>query len=112
MNADPELDAALGRHASVALDHARLHLDRAAHRVDDAAELDDAAVPGALDDAPTVGGDGGVDQVAAEPPQPRKGAVLVRPGEPAVADHVGDQDCREFPGLGHSSGTPAKRMPS
>jgi hypothetical protein len=40
VDADPELDAALGRQASVALDHAVLHLDRAAHGVDHAAELD------------------------------------------------------------------------
>ena len=40
MNADAELDAALGRHAGVALDHAVLHLDGAAHGVDHAAELD------------------------------------------------------------------------
>ena len=51
MDADAELDALLGRQAGVALDHAALHLDRAAHRVDDAAELDDRAVAGALDDA-------------------------------------------------------------
>ena len=41
MNADAKLDASLGRQASVAFDHAGLHLDRAAHRVDHAAELDD-----------------------------------------------------------------------
>ena len=47
-----------GGDASVALDHAVLNLDRAAHRVDDAAELDDAAVAGALDDAAVMDGDG------------------------------------------------------
>ena len=47
-------------------DQAVLHLDRAAHRVDHAAELDDAAVAGALDDAPVVGGDGRIDEIAAE----------------------------------------------
>ena len=41
MDADPELDAALGRQASVALDHAVLHLDGAAHGIDDASELDE-----------------------------------------------------------------------
>ena len=41
MNADAELDAALGRQAGVALDHAVLHFDRAAHRVDHAAKLDE-----------------------------------------------------------------------
>ena len=43
MNADAELDAALGRQAGVALDHAVLHLDGAAHRVDHAAKLDEDA---------------------------------------------------------------------
>ena len=48
-----------------------LHLDRAAHRVDHAAKLDQAAVAGALDDAPVMRGDGGIDQIAAQPPEPR-----------------------------------------
>ena len=91
MNADAELDAALGRHAGISLDHAVLHLDGAAHGVDHAAKLDDDAVPGALDDAPAMGGDGGVDQVAAQSPKPRKRAVLVRAREPAITDHVGDR---------------------
>ena len=54
MNADAEFDAALGWQAGVALDHAVLHFDRAAHRVDHAAKLDEAAVAGALDDAPVM----------------------------------------------------------
>ena len=41
VNADAKLDASLRRQARVALDHAVLHFDRAAHRVDHAAELDD-----------------------------------------------------------------------
>ena len=58
MDADAKLDALVGRDARVALDHGVLHFDRAAHRVDDAAELDDAAVAGALDDAAVMHGDG------------------------------------------------------
>ena len=41
MNADAEVDAAVRRHAGVALDHGVLKFDRAAHGVDHAAELDD-----------------------------------------------------------------------
>ena len=41
MNADPEDDAAILGHASVALDHGVLNFDSAAHGVDDTAELDD-----------------------------------------------------------------------
>ena len=79
MDADPEFDASLGRRAGVALDHAVLHFDRAAHRVDHAAELDEDAVAGALDDAPMMRVDGGIDQIAAQPPEPRQRAILVRP---------------------------------
>ena len=78
MNADAELDAALRRHAGVALDHRGLHFDRAAHGVDHAAELDEQSVARALDDASVVHGDGRVDQVAAQRPEPRQDAILVR----------------------------------
>jgi hypothetical protein len=54
-------------------------------------------------------GDGGVDQVAAKPPQPRKSAVLVCAREPAVADDIGDQDRGEFSGLRHDE--PLGRRP-
>jgi hypothetical protein len=47
-NADPEDDAAVRGHAGVTLDYGVLHLDRAAHGVDDAAEFDDRSVAGAL----------------------------------------------------------------
>jgi hypothetical protein len=42
------------------------------------AKLDDAAVAGALDDAPVMHGDGRIDQVAAQRPQSREDAVFVR----------------------------------
>ena len=45
MDADAKLDAPLRRQAGVALDHAVLHFDGAAHRVDHAAELDEAPSP-------------------------------------------------------------------
>jgi hypothetical protein len=112
MNADAELDAALGRQTGIALDKPALHFDRAAHRIDHAAKLDENPVAGALDDPPVMGGDGGVDQVASEPPKARERAILVRSREPAVADHIGDQDRRNFPGLAHPSGIPALRRPS
>ena len=101
MNADAEFDAALGRQAGVALGHAVLNLDRATDGVDHAAEFDEAAVAGALDDAAVMSGDGGIDEVAAEATKPRKSSVFVAPGEPAVADNIGDQDRREFSGLAH-----------
>ena len=81
-----------------------LNLDRAAHRVDHAAELDQRAVAGALHHAPVVHRDRRVDEIAAQRPEPRQGAVLVRAGQPAEADDVGGQDRREFAGFAH--GTP------
>jgi hypothetical protein len=60
MNPNAKLDATFRRQSSVAFDHAALHLKRAAHGVDNAAELDDRAVSGALNDAAVMGGDGGV----------------------------------------------------
>jgi hypothetical protein len=68
MNADAIFNAPLRRHAGVALDEAVLHLDGATHGVDHAAELDDRPVAGALDDAAVMGGDGGIDEIAAQSP--------------------------------------------
>ena len=107
MNADPELDASLRRHTRVAFDHSDLHFDRAAHRVDHAAELGDEPVARALDDTPVMRSDGGIDEIATEAPQARQGAILVRRGESAVPDNVGDQDCSELARFPH--GAPSGR---
>ena len=64
VNADAEDDAPVLRHAGVSLDHRILHSGGAAHRVDDAAELDDAAIAGAFDDTTVMHGAGRIDQVA------------------------------------------------
>ena len=101
MNADAKLDPTFRRQAGVALDHASLHFDRAAHGVDHAPELDDRAVAGALHNAPVMHRDDGVDEIAAERPQARKDTILVRACEPAVSDDVRDQDRRELSGLAH-----------
>ena len=69
---------AFSAHARVALDHPVLHFDRAAHRVDHAAELDHAPVAGALDHAAVVDCDRRVDEIAAQRPEPRQRAILVR----------------------------------
>ena len=44
-------------------------------------------------------GDGGIDQVAAQRPQPRERAILVRAAIRLIADHVGGKDRCDFPGL-------------
>jgi hypothetical protein len=65
MNAEAKFDALFRRDARVALDHGVLHFGGAAHRVNYAAELDNAAIAGALDDPAVVDGDCGIDQIAA-----------------------------------------------
>ena len=82
MDADPKFDALVGRDLSVALDHRPLDFNGEVHRIDDAAELDDAAIAGALDDPAVVHGDDRVDQVAAERPEPGENPVLVGSGKP------------------------------
>ena len=90
MNAEAKEDAPVLRHFDIALDHRALHFDREAHGIDDAAELDDAAVAGALDDAAMMHGDERVDQVAAKRPEPRQNSIFVRAGKSAIADHIRD----------------------
>jgi hypothetical protein len=90
VNADAKFDALVGRDPCIALDHGVLHFECAAHRIDDAAELDDAAVAGALDDAAMVHGDCGINWIAAQHAQSRQSSIFVRAREPAIADHIGD----------------------
>lgn len=66
MNADAELNSPVRGDARVALDHGTLDLDRAADRVDNSAELDDASVAGALDHTAMVHSDRGLDQIASK----------------------------------------------
>ena len=81
----------------VALGHFALHLDRAAHRVDDAGELDEQPVAGGLDDAAAVLVDLGVDQLAPNRLQRRERAFLVRAHQPRIAGDIGRQDRRQPP---------------
>ena len=111
MDADPKFDALVRRDLSVALDHRPLDFNGAVHCVDDAPELDNCAVAGALDDAAVMHGDGRIDQVAAERPQPRQNPVLVGSGKPRIADHVGHQDRGQFSGLAHGATPPRPCQP-
>src|SRR5277367_9648 len=94
MNAYTELDAPLGRKAGIAFDHAVLHFDRATHGVDHAPKLDQSAVVRTFDDTTMMHGDGRVDQVAPQRPEPRQRAVLVRAGQTAEPDDISRQDRR------------------
>jgi hypothetical protein len=54
-----------------------------------------------------MGGNGRINEVAAEAPQSRKRPILVRPGESAVTDHIRNQDRCNLPRFRHGgpSGT-------
>jgi hypothetical protein len=76
------------RHAGVALHHRVLHFDRAADRIDHAAELYDCAVAHALDHPAPVHGDGRIDEIAAQRSQPRDmrfSSVPVRREKPTTS---------------------------
>ena len=65
------------------------------------AELDEDAVAGLLHHPAVIGLDRGIDQIAAQRPQPRQRAILIRAGKSAIADDIGGQDSGKLPGLGH-----------
>jgi hypothetical protein len=63
---DAKLDAAIRRQASVALDHAVLHLDSAPNGIDYASELNEEAIARPLNHAAVMQSNGGIDQITAE----------------------------------------------
>jgi hypothetical protein len=76
MDADVKIDPALGRKANITLDHAALDLDGAAHRIDYAAELEIESSC-AFDDAAMMGGDGRINEIAAQAAKAGEPAILV-----------------------------------
>ena len=101
MDADAKVYPALGRQTGVALKHAVLHLDRAAHSVDDAAELDEKSITHTFHHAAVVHRNSRVDQVTAERAKPRQRAILVRPRHAAETNDIRGQDRRQFSCLAH-----------
>ncbi len=77
VDADAKLDSLVARTVGVVRDDRGLDVERVAHGVDGAGKLDQRAVAGGLDDAPAIRRDLGVQQFAAQRPQPRQGAGLV-----------------------------------
>src|ERR1700677_3877888 len=64
VDADSKDDALVLADVCVATEHAALNRNRALDRIDDAAEFDQRAVTGRLDDAAMMAGDRGLDQLA------------------------------------------------
>ena len=102
MDADAELDAAIVRQADIALDHAGLKLDRAAHRVDHASKFGEEPVAGALDDAPAVHGDGGIDQIAAQALRRDSVRSSSAAARRLKSNDIGDQDRSDLSVFGHT----------
>jgi hypothetical protein len=101
MDADAEFDALVWRDLGVTLGHRPLDLNGKIHCIDGAAELDNGAVAGALDDPAVMHRDGRINEVASKRPQPSQNPVLVGASKPAIADDIRNQDRRELSGLAH-----------
>jgi hypothetical protein len=95
VDADPKLDALLWRDAGVPRCHLLLHFSSTAGCVHNAAELDQEAVAGGLNYASFVLRDLGVDQLAAQRPQPPYCADLMIAHQPAIPRDIGRKNCRE-----------------
>jgi len=92
VDAHAQLDPLLGWHPRIALRHSTLLLDRAAHGVHHAAELDQNSVAGAFDNAATVFRDLGFQKLTAVSVEAGKRAFLVGAHEPAVAGDITSDD--------------------
>ena len=110
VDADAEGNAPILGYLGGAVSHRRLHLDRAAHSIDHARELQQQAVAGGLDDAAAVAGDRRVDDLLPKGFQRRQRAALVAAHQPRVARDIGRHDGGKAALLGHS-GSPASRNP-
>src|SRR6516162_3438573 len=113
IDAHAKFDAPLCRCCGVAGGHLPLHLDRTAHRIDDAGELGKEAVAGSLDDATAMLGDFGVAEFTANCTQGREGALFVPTHQPRIARDIGSQYRRQpaLDPISSHSGRPARRRP-
>ncbi|HEX4193877.1 MAG TPA: hypothetical protein VHY80_12295 [Stellaceae bacterium] len=103
IDADAELDAALGRHSDITLGHLALHLYCAAHRIHDAGKLDEQPIAHSLDEAPMMFLDFGISELAAQLFQRGERPLLIGAHQARVADYIGSQYCGKTAGLPHNS---------
>ena len=101
VDADAQFDAAFRPDAGVPLRHRLLHLDRAAHRIDDARKFHQHAVAGGLDDPAVVLGDLRIEELAAQRFEAFVRAFLVRPHQPRIPRHIGGEDRGKAAGCRH-----------
>jgi len=79
VNADAELNALNLRHVGILLGHTALNLDGTSNGVDDAAELNESAVPCILDDRSVMISDFGIEERPSASFQLRQRAFFVDP---------------------------------
>jgi hypothetical protein len=96
VNADPKFNPLDLRHIDILFGHAALNFDSAAYGIHDAAELDESAVPGILDDAAAMISDFGIEERLSESFQLRQRAVFVDPYQAARARDI-RQNSRQSP---------------
>jgi hypothetical protein len=95
IDADAQFDAAVRGDTGIPLGHRLLHLDRAAHRIDDAGKFHHQAVARGFDNAAVVLGDLWIDRLAAQRFEAFERAFLVRPHQLRIPRHIGGEDRRE-----------------
>ena len=97
VNADAKLDPLDLRYIDIVFGHAALNFDRAAYGIYDAAELDESAIPGILDDAPAMISDFWIKKRLSESSQLRQRAFFVDPYQAAGARDIRRQNSRQSP---------------
>ena len=96
MDADAELDLLFGDEVAVARCHAALDVERTAHGVHHAGELDQNAVSGGVKDAAAIGLDRRVNQLGAERAQTAHRPFLVCAGQPRITRDIGGKNGRQL----------------
>jgi hypothetical protein len=79
-------------HVGIALGHAPLDINSAAHRIHHAAELSQQSIPGVLDNSATAFSDFGIDERAQVILELGVCPLFVKAGQPAVSGHIDRQD--------------------
>ena len=102
MDANAEVDAPLGRQASVPLGEAMLQFDCTTHGVNDAAKFNDGAVTRALDHPAAVDRDRRFDEVAPERAQTRQNSIFVGAREPREPDDIHYENRCQLARFSHS----------
>jgi hypothetical protein len=97
VNADAKLDPLNLRYIDIVFGHAALNFDRAAYGIYDAAEFDESAVPGILDDAPAMISDFWIKKRPSKSFQLRQRAFFVDPYQAARARDIRRQNSRQSP---------------